>query len=347
MASVHGPSSSPDLRGIRRLLRLRKPATSSADQDPLISSSSPPLPPPSGEKKKSVAAIAFRGLGCASSAASQAYAPAAAAAAVRSSADWHGKRTRRRRAKHKKKDRLGQPSAVAAADVWCAPGIALVAGDDSVDCVVSHREMVERGGRHDAERALRERLYSGRRGGSQEQVYSTADSLSSLQATLFGSDLMPSGHYYHHMRGYYARPPVELEEWLSANLLRYIKQIMLFQHRLLLRGDAYDQHRDWRLDVDNMTYEELLELGDKIGYVNTGLREEEIALSIRKVKHSILDLRFSTEMERKCSVCQEEYEMDDEVGKLGCGHSYHIYCIKKWLLQKNACPVCKTAVTKN
>ncbi|CAH2051000.1 unnamed protein product [Thlaspi arvense] len=73
---------------------------------------------------------------------------------------------------------------------------------------------------------------------------------------------------------------------------------------------------------------ELLELGDRIGYVNTGLKEDEI---------------YPAEMEWKCTICQEDYEAEDEVGKLECGHFYHIHCIKKWLLQKNACPICKTS----
>jgi len=125
-------------------------------------------------------------------------------------------------------------------------------------------------------------------------------------------------------------------------------QIMMFQTRVLLGGmNMYDRYQDWRLDVDNMTYEELLELGDKIGYVNTGLREDEITRSIRKVKHpSYGSFRFAKEMERKCSICQEEFEANEEMGRLECGHSYHVYCIKQWLSQKNTCPVCKTAVTK-
>uniref|UniRef100_A0A0D9YDH7 RING-type E3 ubiquitin transferase n=1 Tax=Oryza glumipatula TaxID=40148 RepID=A0A0D9YDH7_9ORYZ len=125
--------------------------------------------------------------------------------------------------------------------------------------------------------------------------------------------------------------------------------IMMFQTRVLLGGmSMYDRYQDWRLDVDNMTYEELLELGDKIGYVNTGLREDEIVRNLRKVKHPAFDssFRYSTEMEKKCSICQEEFEANEEMGRLDCGHSYHVYCIKQWLSQKNVCPVCKTAVTK-
>jgi hypothetical protein len=44
----------------------------------------------------------------------------------------------------------------------------------------------------------------------------------------------------------------------------------------------------------------------------------------------------------KCFFMQDDYEEDGEVGKLDCGHGFHIQCIKQWLGQKNTCPVCKT-----
>lgn len=122
-------------------------------------------------------------------------------------------------------------------------------------------------------------------------------------------------------------------------------QIMMFQRSLMgQRSNGCDRYREWRLDVDNMTYEELLELGDKIGYVNTGLREDEIVHCLRKSKLSNSDdlsTHIPAVMEWKCSICQEEYGDDDEMGKLECGHNYHIECIKQWLVQKNSCPVCK------
>ncbi|KAG0459973.1 hypothetical protein HPP92_023101 [Vanilla planifolia] len=285
MAAIDGSLPSPDRQGFRRFFCLYKRTAHCADQSPLIS-----FPPPAttaGGKSKAFASSSFRGLGCASSTASQAYPTTSAAAAVRSSADWEGKRHRKRRAKLKKKERRGQslPSALGSAstDLWCAPGIAFVTGDDSVDCLVSSRDLVGRGG-------------------------------------ILGVDRVP-------------------------------RDSMLFQHRTLLQGrDAYDRYRDWRLDVDNMTYEELLELGDKIGHVSTGLGEEEVACSIRKVKHSIFfDMRFSSEMESKCSICQEEYQMDDEVGKLSSlvftfqsGHLSHFQAVRvcedrRYRKQKKAC----------
>lgn len=182
---------------------------------------------------------------------------------------------------------------------------------------------------------------------------------------------------------------------------------MMFQNGILMGGrvDLHDRYREWRLDVDNMSYEvcfsshelhhqfmgyppslyyahcfcvekqELLELGERIGYVSTGLKEEEIGRCLRKIKLSLVnDLppHLSKQVDRKCSICQvslyqlvclfpfkychyriclksylciqEEYEDDDEMGKLDCGHSYHIQCIQQWLAQKKSCPVCKAEV---
>ncbi|OIS97281.1 PREDICTED: E3 ubiquitin-protein ligase MBR2-like [Nicotiana attenuata] len=110
--------------------------------------------------------------------------------------------------------------------------------------------------------------------------------------------------------------------------------------------DGDDQHGSWRLDVDDMSYEQLVELSDRIGYVGTGLAEEKIVQYIRKFKLSTVDsspLLISTDKAWKCTICQEGYKVDDEIGRLECGHYHHIECIKKWLMQKNTCPVCKSA----
>eukprot|EP00249_Psilotum_nudum_P012003 c23520_g1_i1 orf=144-2543(+) len=74
--------------------------------------------------------------------------------------------------------------------------------------------------------------------------------------------------------------------------------------------DLHDQHSDMRLDVDSMSYEELLALEERIGNVNTGLTDEAIAKCLRTSKYSSLDVTVATvsqESEVKCSICQEEY----------------------------------------
>ncbi|KAJ0735624.1 putative transcription factor C2H2 family [Helianthus annuus] len=47
-----------------------------------------------------------------------------------------------------------------------------------------------------------------------------------------------------------------------------------------------------------------------------------------------------------CSICLGEYEKKEKMGRLECGHRYHAECIKRWLLSKNVCPMCRsTALT--
>ncbi|KAK9020508.1 hypothetical protein V6N11_010531 [Hibiscus sabdariffa] len=105
-------------------------------------------------------------------------------------------------------------------------------------------------------------------------------------------------------------------------------------------GEMHDRHGDMRLDVDNMSYEELLELEERIGDVSTGLSEENILKLMKQQKHS----SSSTESDLEpCSICREEYADGDDTGILDCGHDFHTNCIKQWLMLKNLCPICKTA----
>ncbi|KAK4777587.1 hypothetical protein SAY87_017774 [Trapa incisa] len=106
--------------------------------------------------------------------------------------------------------------------------------------------------------------------------------------------------------------------------------------------DMRDQHREMRLDVDNMSYEELLELEERIGDVSTGLNEETIMKFLKQQKNQIsTGAGFAKDLE-PCCICQEQYVDGDEIGELDCGHDFHVNCIKQWLRHKNVCPICKT-----
>ncbi|KAJ8533939.1 hypothetical protein K7X08_007263 [Anisodus acutangulus] len=45
-----------------------------------------------------------------------------------------------------------------------------------------------------------------------------------------------------------------------------------------------------------------------------------------------------------CAICQSEYEHEEDIGTLQCGHEYHVNCIKQWLLRKKDCPMCRASV---
>ncbi|XP_073117757.1 probable E3 ubiquitin-protein ligase HIP1 isoform X2 [Elaeis guineensis] len=120
------------------------------------------------------------------------------------------------------------------------------------------------------------------------------------------------------------------------------EDLFVFDHSAFFGGgDLHDRHRDMRLDVDNMSYEELLALEERIGNVSTGLSEEMILKCLKQQKCTFVTSDSSVEAE-PCCICQEEYIEGEDLGTLDCGHDFHTACIKQWLLMKNLCPICKT-----
>jgi len=121
--------------------------------------------------------------------------------------------------------------------------------------------------------------------------------------------------------------------------LRFEDLMILDQSVFYGVADIHDRHRDMRLDIDNMSYEELLALEERIGNVNTGLTEETILKHIRQKQYVVETGQPDAE---PCCICQEEYKDGDDLGTLDCGHDFHHGCIKQWLQQKNLCPICKS-----
>ncbi|KAE8124883.1 hypothetical protein FH972_019728 [Carpinus fangiana] len=346
------PSPNPQIPSIIQSTRCKSTISSfllSTFSSTTTTNETTPTTSSGSKKKNNFASAKFRGMGCTASASQQVSVPAV----IRGSADWESKKSRKKKKKTKiknfsnnnnntnNKDResykihhggVGDGSnslnCMDVQDVWCGPGI----GFSPEDCLVARRNASSGRGKIDGEKmSHRERPFS-RRAVNPEPI-SFLDSDSDYVPTLPGSEVFGTRYYRH------ARHPSP--EGLA--------EIMMLQNSLIMGGrfDIQDRYRDLRLDVDNMTYEELLELGERIGYVSTGLKEEEIGRCLRKIKLSLindLSAHLSKQVDRKCSICQEEYEADDEMGKLDCGHGYHIQCIQQWLGQKKCCPVCKAEV---
>ncbi|XP_022876136.1 probable E3 ubiquitin-protein ligase RHG1A isoform X1 [Olea europaea var. sylvestris] len=122
--------------------------------------------------------------------------------------------------------------------------------------------------------------------------------------------------------------------------LRFEDVMILDQPVLFGMADIHDRHRDMRLDVDNMSYEELLALEEHIGNVCTGLSEDTIVSCLKQRKYVDVKIEGQTETE-PCCICQEEYKDGEDLGTLECKHDFHAECIKQWLMHKNLCPICK------
>ncbi|CAK8543830.1 unnamed protein product [Lathyrus sativus] len=134
------------------------------------------------------------------------------------------------------------------------------------------------------------------------------------------------------------------EAGLHARFSSEVPGFMIVERASLYGSrNILDQHRDMRMDVDNMSYEELLALGERIGQVNTGLSEDVLSKCLTETIYCSSDQ--CQEDEGSCVICLEEYKNMDDVGTLKtCGHDYHVSCIKKWLSMKKLCPICKSSV---
>ncbi|EOA30992.1 hypothetical protein CARUB_v10014137mg [Capsella rubella] len=101
--------------------------------------------------------------------------------------------------------------------------------------------------------------------------------------------------------------------------------------------DAWDE-----MDPDELSYEELLALGDIVGTESRGLSADTIA-SLTSKRYKDGDNQNGTN--ESCVICRLDYEVDDDLILLPCKHSYHSECINNWLKINKVCPVCSAEVS--
>ena len=80
-------------------------------------------------------------------------------------------------------------------------------------------------------------------------------------------------------------------------------------------------------NVDEMSYEQLMALGERMGKVNTGCSEEQIA----SLPEYTFDKQGNPFSEVECLVCIEKFALGTLVKKLPCGHAICSGCADKWL----------------
>lgn len=96
-----------------------------------------------------------------------------------------------------------------------------------------------------------------------------------------------------------------------------------------LRMDT-DPYQELRMDTDHMTYEQLLQLCNNMGYENSGVKASNIDRCLRNTKPS----EFQSLADKICCICQDGFQKRAGVGKLNCGHNFHVNCVKPWILTK-------------
>lgn len=96
------------------------------------------------------------------------------------------------------------------------------------------------------------------------------------------------------------------------------------------------------IDPDELSYEELIALGEMVGTESRGLSVDTIA-SLPSVKYKAGETQNGSS--ESCVICRLDFEEDETLTLLSCKHSYHSECINNWLRINKVCPVCSTEVS--
>ncbi|KAJ8647977.1 hypothetical protein MRB53_001000 [Persea americana] len=139
----------------------------------------------------------------------------------------------------------------------------------------------------------------------------------------------------------YARALQEAEEREVAARLMALARINDWEAEDPEDHESNSQDTWQEVDPDELSYEELLALGEVVGTESRGLSADRIASlpSINYKAQSTTDENID-----QCVICRLDYEDGDALIVLSCKHAYHSECINNWLQINKVCPVCSAEV---
>jgi len=91
------------------------------------------------------------------------------------------------------------------------------------------------------------------------------------------------------------------------------------------------------------SYEQLMRLSETVGEVNRGASEDDIN-KLRTMTYEEACKDSNIILGEQCAICRMEFEADDELRVLRCGHAEHAECIDQWLAVNKSCPLCQTEI---
>ncbi|XP_037121618.1 E3 ubiquitin-protein ligase RNF165 isoform X2 [Syngnathus acus] len=100
------------------------------------------------------------------------------------------------------------------------------------------------------------------------------------------------------------------------------------------------------------SYEELLQLEDRLGSVNRGAVQttiERFTFPHKYKKRKPLQLKLGgeeeeTDVDEKCTICLSMLEDGEDVRRLPCMHLFHQGCVDQWLATSRKCPICRVDI---
>lgn len=99
------------------------------------------------------------------------------------------------------------------------------------------------------------------------------------------------------------------------------------------------------------SYEELLQLEDRLGSVSRGAVQttiERFTFPHKYKKRKPLQLKIreeeETDVDEKCTICLSMLEDGEDVRRLPCMHLFHQGCVDQWLATSRKCPICRVDI---
>ncbi|XP_028852692.1 E3 ubiquitin-protein ligase RNF165 isoform X2 [Denticeps clupeoides] len=100
------------------------------------------------------------------------------------------------------------------------------------------------------------------------------------------------------------------------------------------------------------SYEELLQLEDRLGNVNRGAVQttiERFTFPHKYKKRRPQELKLGMDedeldTDEKCTICLSMLEDGEDVRRLPCMHLFHQACVDQWLATSKKCPICRVDI---
>ena len=115
------------------------------------------------------------------------------------------------------------------------------------------------------------------------------------------------------------------------------------------RERAAELAADGEEEEEELSYDALLSLSERIGDVRTERWALVAQKHIDRLPLETYDAKAATsahndDSEVKCLVCQHEYNDQEQLRRLPCGHVFHAECVDEWLMKNDNCLYCRKCI---
>jgi len=105
--------------------------------------------------------------------------------------------------------------------------------------------------------------------------------------------------------------------------------------------------RNIDIDIDNMSYEQILNLQEQIGDV----KQDKWSRRAKRVIQERCEVATCAEFRRQgytltdqCLICQHNFLEGEQILRLPCNHMFHYGCSHEWLSRHDTCCLCKKSI---